>query len=109
MFLQSNAKCQNNISVNDDEIIQQDAQEYFVIKQEKSEFNNVFSFVIHSDSPIMLHSSSSTSSICSDTKDQQKRAPLEQELQDLFDIDKELWRFSQLFNDISINQEKRSR
>lgn len=106
MFLQSNAKCQNNISVNDDEIIQQDAQEYFVIKQEKSEFNNVFSFVIHSDSPIMLHSSSSTSS---DTKDQQKRAPLEQELQDLFDIDKELWRFSQLFNDISINQEKRSR
>jgi hypothetical protein len=57
----------------------------------------------------MLHSSSSASSICSDTKDQQKRAPLEQELQDLFDIDKELWRFSQLFNDISINQEKCSR
>ncbi|KAK4512029.1 uncharacterized protein ATC70_013271 [Mucor velutinosus] len=87
-------------------------QQYFVIQQEESEFNNVFSFVTHEeqDNHCALRDShphgSSSDFSSDDSEDAQPtlKAPLEQELQDLFDIDKELWRQSQLFNHISIKQ-----
>ncbi|GAN08326.1 hypothetical protein MAM1_0199c07835 [Mucor ambiguus] len=123
-IIESNAKCQNNISdqhQNDDNLEEEEEEEMkanhklcFVIQQEESEFNNVFSFVTHEevnhrtvrDSHHHGHSSIISDFSSSGSEDAQPilKVPLDQELQDLFDVDKELWRQSQLFNHIPIKQ-----
>ncbi|KAL9538026.1 hypothetical protein MBANPS3_011264 [Mucor bainieri] len=126
-FFESNAKCQNNISdphphQNDGDLEEQENkanhQQYFVIQQEESEFNNVFSFVTHEEEeedgicavvPDSHHYDSSSSNVSNCHLENPHptllKVPLEQELQDLFDIDRELWRQSQLFNHILIKQQ----